>query len=276
VDKFFQPLVEKFSELSEEDQARVSKSVPVCLFTSVSISVHAYHVSAMVISAFCYSSASTHDEPINAARLSRSFCADFGGFMPVADAAVCVCARASTCVRASPVSGSVPFLSCFVMERKSLLTINKCVKSYNALSGNTASVRSGPSICQRVLYPHPPFGHVARLAGTRGLQTPAEEACLCVHACSLTCGRVHVMCLYVVCLCVHEQRSLAIIYQGTYFMLCIYVGVILVRAYKVSLGFLLSLWRRHAPCPASAVDLLPRAASNLSSPHSCSLGADLS
>lgn len=30
-----------------------------------------------------------------------------------------------------------------------------------------------------------------------------------------------------------DQASLAFIYQGTYFMVCIYVGVILVRAYKV-------------------------------------------
>ena len=29
------------------------------------------------------------------------------------------------------------------------------------------------------------------------------------------------------------QASLAFIYQGTYFLVCIYVGVILVRAYKV-------------------------------------------
>jgi len=40
----------------------------------------------------------------------------------------------------------------------------------NALSGNTASGRSGPNMWQRVLYPHSPFGHVARLAGTRGLR----------------------------------------------------------------------------------------------------------
>ena len=30
-----------------------------------------------------------------------------------------------------------------------------------------------------------------------------------------------------------DQASLAFIYQGVYFMVCIYVGVILVRAYKV-------------------------------------------
>ena len=73
MDKFFQPLVEKFSELSEEDQVCVSESVPVCLFASVSISVHAYHVSGMAISAFYYSSASTHDEPIDAARFGSVF-----------------------------------------------------------------------------------------------------------------------------------------------------------------------------------------------------------
>jgi len=31
-----------------------------------------------------------------------------------------------------------------------------------------------------------------------------------------------------------DQASLAFIYQGTYFMICIYVGVILVRAYKAA------------------------------------------
>ena len=106
MDKFFQPLVEKFSELSEEDQARVSKSVPVCLFTSVSISVHAYHVSGMAISAFYYSSASTHDEPIDAARFGSVFFffADFVGFKPVTDAAgynfscVCMCAEVLCCL----------------------------------------------------------------------------------------------------------------------------------------------------------------------------------
>ncbi len=98
---------------------------------------------------------------------------------------------------------------------------------------------------------------------------------MCVNACYAGV-RAYAFHVSVVCLCVHEQRSLAIIYQGTYFMLCIYVGVILVRAYKVTLVFLISLWRWHAPCPASAVDLLPRVAPNLPSPPSCYLGADLS
>lgn len=100
MDKFFQPLVEKFSELSEEDQVCVSESVPVCLFASVSISVHAYHVLGIAISAFCDSSSSTHDEPINTARFRSVFLCGFGGFMFVADAAVCVCVRARTFVRA--------------------------------------------------------------------------------------------------------------------------------------------------------------------------------
>ena len=67
---------------------------------------------------------------------------------------------------------------------------------------------------------------------------PRRPPCLSVHAltkvplrvctCARLCGRAgHVIGLV--------QRSLAVIYQGTYFMICIYVGVILVRAYKVSL-----------------------------------------
>ena len=43
------------------------------------------------------------------------------------------------------------------------------VGKYNALSGNTASAPSQPSIWQRVvLYPHSRFGLVARLGGHRG------------------------------------------------------------------------------------------------------------
>jgi hypothetical protein len=45
------------------------------------------------------------------------------------------------------------------------LTITKRLKvgKYNALSGDTAPGRTGSTIWRRVLYPHSPFGHVARL-----------------------------------------------------------------------------------------------------------------
>jgi molybdopterin converting factor small subunit len=58
-----------------------------------------------------------------------------------------------------------------------LLTNNKwlAVGKHNALSGNTASARSGSSIWRRVLYPHSPFGHVARICGEEEEEEEEED-----------------------------------------------------------------------------------------------------
>jgi hypothetical protein len=58
-------------------------------------------------------------------------------------------------------------------EREVSLTIKKLRKvgKHNALSSNNAPGCTGSSICRRVLYPHSPFGQLARLCGHKGAQT---------------------------------------------------------------------------------------------------------